>query len=44
MGHEVITRDKYDKKMGGVNGVSYLDDGTIVGGADPRRDGLAIGI
>lgn len=43
MGHEVIIRDAYDKKMGGVNGVVY-EKGRIIGGADPRRDGISIGI
>jgi gamma-glutamyltranspeptidase/glutathione hydrolase len=44
MGHEVYERLQWDKKMGGVNGIKFLDDGTITGGADPRRDGKALGI
>ncbi|MCH4887489.1 gamma-glutamyltransferase [Acidaminobacter sp. JC074] len=43
MGHEMLVRDAFDKRMGGVNGVCYKD-GQIIGGADSRRDGVAIGL
>ena len=43
MGHELFKRLPYDKKMGGVHGIKY-EDGEIVGGADPRRDGTSQGI
>lgn len=43
MGHEMKACGAYDKKMGGVNGLCYTDS-VIVGGADPRRDGVAIGL
>ena len=29
--------------LGGVMGFFYLADGTLRGGADPRRDGKALG-
>lgn len=44
LGHDMKRCLDYDKKMGGVNGIYYKKDGTIVGGADPRRDGVAYGI
>ncbi len=43
MGHQIETVLDYDVKMGGVQGVLYLPDGTIQGSADPRRDGIALG-
>jgi gamma-glutamyltranspeptidase/glutathione hydrolase len=43
MGHEIFKRLPYDKKMGGVNGIKY-ENGEIIGGADPRRDGTSQGI
>ena len=30
--------------MGSVQGVLYKNDGTLEGGADPRRDGKALGL
>jgi gamma-glutamyltranspeptidase/glutathione hydrolase len=43
MGHEIFKRLPYDKKMGGVQGIKY-EKREIVGGADPRRDGISKGI
>jgi len=40
----VMERRKQDLFFGGVHGVEILDDGTIVGVADPRRDGVAIAL
>jgi gamma-glutamyltranspeptidase/glutathione hydrolase len=44
MGHDMKKRLPWDKKMGGVNGIRFMEDGTIIGGADPRRDGKAMGL
>ncbi len=44
MGHEVFERQAWDHKMGGVNGIKFLANNLITGGADPRRDGQAFGI
>lgn len=44
MGHKTFAYPDWDRIMGAVNGVKYEDDGTISGAADPRRDGLAVGI
>ncbi|MDM8533188.1 gamma-glutamyltransferase [Clostridiaceae bacterium HSG29] len=44
MGHDMNQCLDYDKKMGGVNGIYYTEDGKIIGAADPRRDGVAYGI
>ena len=38
----VTERRKQDLFFGGVHAVEILEDGTIVGVADPRRDGVAI--
>jgi len=43
LGHETEKVMDYDVRMGGVQGIIYMDDGTIEGAADPRRDGEAIG-
>ena len=43
MGHPIQKLLDFDIKMGGVQGIVYLNDG-IEGSADPRRDGKAIGI
>lgn len=40
----VDERRKQDLFFGGVHGVEILDDGTIVGVADPRREGVALGL
>jgi gamma-glutamyltranspeptidase len=38
----VTERRKQDLFFGGVHAVEIAEDGTIVGVADPRRDGVAI--
>ncbi len=43
MGHTVTLRGAYKIYFGGVHGVMYLEDGTLCGAADPRRDGKALG-
>ena len=40
----VTERRKQDLFFGGIHGVEILDDGTIVGVADPRRDVAALGL
>jgi gamma-glutamyltranspeptidase/glutathione hydrolase len=42
--HPVDERRKQDLFFGGVHGVEILTDGTIMGVADPRREGVAEGI
>ncbi len=44
MGHRVRQYPDWDRIMGAVNSVAILPDGTFEGAADPRRDGLAVGI
>jgi len=44
MGHPVFVYDDWNRIMGSVNGCAILEDGTLVGAADPRRDGLAMGL
>ena len=44
MGHTVKAFPEWDRVMGAVNAVVYLPDGRLKGAADPRRDGLAMGI
>lgn len=43
MGHTTKKLLKYDRKLGGVQGIKYSDEVLIEGAADPRRDGVAIG-
>lgn len=43
MGHTVTEKGEWDSFFGGVQGVIYMDDGTLHGAADPRRDGKALG-
>lgn len=43
MGHKVNKTSDWDRGMGSVQGVMYKADGTLEGGADPRRDGKALG-
>jgi len=44
MGHELVLCNDFDKKMGGVNAVTYDENGVMTGAADPRRDGEARGL
>ena len=41
-GHEVTDKGEWQLFFGGVQGVSIAQDGTLRGGADPRRDGKAL--
>ncbi len=43
MGYSINRTMDYDQWFGGFHGVVKLDDGTLRGGADVRRDGKAIG-
>ena len=43
MGHTFGLKDKNDLYFGGVQGIMYGKDGKLHGGADPRRDGVAVG-
>lgn len=42
-GNELEISDEYNRSFGSVNAVMYGEDGTLLGGADPRRDGKALG-
>lgn len=42
-GNELEISDEYNRSFGSVNAVMYREDGTLLGGADPRRDGKALG-
>ena len=41
-GHEVTDKGEWQLFFGGVHGISIGKDGTLRGGADPRRDGKAL--
>jgi gamma-glutamyltranspeptidase/glutathione hydrolase len=43
MGHTFKVRNANDLFFGGVQGILYGKDGKLHGGADPRRDGQALG-
>lgn len=43
MGHPVTERASWDNYFGGVQGILYTKEGPLRGGADPRRDGKALG-
>jgi len=43
MGHKTNKTSEWDRGMGSVQGVLYKADGTLEGGADPRRDGKVLG-
>ncbi len=43
MGHTTVDKGEWNLFFGGVQGILFNDDGTIHGGADPRRDGKAMG-
>lgn len=42
-GHTVTDKGEWQLFFGGVQGIVYQEDGTLRGGADPRRDGKALG-
>jgi gamma-glutamyltranspeptidase/glutathione hydrolase len=42
-GYQLTARPPMDMYFGGVHAVLVRDDGTLVGAADPRRDGAAVG-
>ncbi|WP_319401996.1 gamma-glutamyltransferase [uncultured Anaeromusa sp.] len=42
-GHKFTMKNPLDLFFGGVQGVMYTPDGKLRGGADPRRDGVAVG-
>ena len=44
MGHPTYAYDDWNRIMGSVNSCMILSDGTLQGVADPRRDGLAMGL
>ncbi len=44
MGHKTKGFGQWHRIMGSVNGILVQADGIIAGAADPRRDGLAVGI
>ena len=44
MGHPVSSQGEWNRVMGSVNSCMILEDGTFLGVADPRRDGLAMGL
>ena len=43
MGHKTNKTSDWDRGMGSVQGVLYKSNGILEGGADPRRDGKALG-
>ncbi|MFW5643671.1 MAG: gamma-glutamyltransferase, partial [Alkalispirochaeta sp.] len=44
LGHDVNVRNDWDAYFGGVHAVLFdHDEGILRGGADPRRDGQAVG-
>ena len=43
MGYTIQRTKDYDTYYGGVHGVLKQADGSLRGGADPRRDGKALG-
>jgi len=43
LGHKVMRTTEWDDYFGGVHAVMVLEDGKLRGGADPRRDGKALG-
>lgn len=42
-GHEVTSTPEWSRSLGSVNAILYGEDKAIYGGADPRRDGKALG-
>lgn len=44
MGHRTRAYADWDRIAGATNCAAYREDGRLAGAADPRRDGLAVGI
>lgn len=44
LGHTCSGGGEWNRNFGSIQGVLYADDGTLHGGADPRRDNKALGI
>ena len=44
MGHRTRAYADWDRIAGATNCATYREDGRLAGAADPRRDGLAVGI
>lgn len=44
MGHQVTTSSAWDEGMGHAHVIAIHDDGTFEGAADPRSDGVALGL
>ena len=42
-GHKISVKGAFDLYFGGAQGVMLRSDGRLLGGADPRRDGIAVG-
>ena len=43
MGHRLGTLPEWTASVGGGHGIQFTEFGTLLGGADPRRDGVAAG-
>ena len=44
-GHDVVVLEPWSMSVGGAQGIAInMESGVYQGGADPRRDGVAIGI
>ncbi|MGE5677601.1 MAG: gamma-glutamyltransferase [Pseudomonadota bacterium] len=43
MGHETLKLNEWDRQMGAVQAVGFGSSGMMLGAADPRRDGKALG-
>ena len=43
-GHRMETAEAFDQAMGGMQGVARAEAGWLEGGADPRREGYALGV
>jgi gamma-glutamyltranspeptidase/glutathione hydrolase len=44
-GHDVVLLPEFDMHVGGMQGVTRNPEtGALFGGADPRRDGYAVGL
>lgn len=42
-GHRVVVAPDWHNAVGGGQGIQFTAHGTMLGGADPRRDGIALG-